>query len=131
MNVVFTFLWYLLSRVYLQYAIILTKFNSMDDGYILRKTLNPHWMTMSPKEIKLFMTLYWFADPDSQYLEISFESLAKKANLSRRAIKSSLKMLEIRSLVAYHLTDSLNQESKFILRCPKSFDDTPSKIPMN
>ncbi|KAA3660233.1 MAG: hypothetical protein DWQ10_07130 [Calditrichaeota bacterium] len=86
---------------------------------------------MSPKEIKLFMTLYWFADPDSQFLEISLESLAKKTSLSQRAIKSCLKMLEIRGLVAYYLTDFPNQESKFILRCPKSFDDTPSKIPMN
>ena len=85
----------------------------MQDGHLLRKTLAPHWWDMSPEEAKIFITLFWFADPSSHELRLSPFSLSQKANLKTKELLPYLHKLKSRGLI--EVTPGANPflESKF------------------
>ena len=53
----------------------------MEDGKILRQILSHHWKEMTPKEIKLFLTLFWLSDPETGELVISIFRLSQKTKI--------------------------------------------------
>lgn len=60
----------------------------MENGIILRKLLQPQWHNLSPLEIKLFLNLFWLADPDDYNLQLSLNALSKKVFSSNKGNKT-------------------------------------------
>jgi DNA replication protein DnaD len=75
----------------------------MEDGQLLRKILAPHWWDMSPLEAKIFITLYWFADPTTGELSLSIFSLSQKINTKTKEVLSWLERMRLRGLVDFTL----------------------------
>jgi DNA replication protein DnaD len=75
----------------------------MEDGQLLRKILAPHWWDMSPLEAKIFITLYWFADPTTGELSLSIFSLSQKINTKTKEVLSCLERMKLRGLVDFTL----------------------------
>jgi hypothetical protein len=73
----------------------------MEDGKLLRNLLAPHWWDMSPREAKIFITIFWFADPVSGELSISLYSLSQKVNSRTRDLLPWLEKLKLRGLIDF------------------------------
>jgi len=73
----------------------------MEDGQLLRKILAPHWWDLSPVEVKIYVTVFWFADPVTGELSLSFFSLSQKINMKATGILSHLQKLEQRGLIGF------------------------------
>jgi hypothetical protein len=71
----------------------------MEDGQLLRKILAPHWWDMSPLEVKIFITLYWFADPSTGELSLSLFSLSQKINTKTKEVLPCLERMKLRGRV--------------------------------
>jgi hypothetical protein len=54
----------------------------MEDGKALRQILSPHWSNLSPLKVKIFITLYRLADPDSGELLMSLQRLSDKLHVT-------------------------------------------------
>lgn len=71
----------------------------MYNNHILHHTLGPHWWDMSPVEVKLFITLYWLADPESQELSIPLVMLSRQVNMVPNELTAPLEKLTQRGLI--------------------------------
>jgi hypothetical protein len=85
----------------------------MEDGQLLRKILAPHWWDMSPQEAKIFITLYWFADPDSGEISISLFNLSRKVNADKKEILPHLEKLKLRGLIDFTAATNPYLDSSF------------------
>lgn len=76
-------------------------FLNMENSVLLRNILSRHWYDMSPLEVKIFITLYWLADPDSGELSISLQRLSNKLHVSVEVLVPQLEELMVRELIAF------------------------------
>jgi len=73
----------------------------MENGHLLRKLLAPHWWDLSPEETKIFVTLFWYADPATGELSLSQFRLSQKINMKATSIAPFLNKLEQRGLIGF------------------------------
>lgn len=73
----------------------------MENSVLLRNILSRHWYNISPLEVKIFITLYWLADPDTRQLSISLQRLSEKLHLSTNALIPQLEKLMLRELIVF------------------------------
>lgn len=76
-------------------------FLNMENSVLLRNILSRHWYDMSPLEVKIFITLYWLADPDSRQISISLQRLSGKLHMSTNVLIPQLENLMLRELIAF------------------------------
>ena len=87
-------------------------FLNMENSVLLRNILSRHWYDMSPLEVKIFITLYWLADPDSRQLSISFQRLFDKLHMSTNVLIPQLENLMLRELIAFRSEVHPSRESR-------------------
>lgn len=87
-------------------------FLNMENSVLLRNILSRHWYDMSPLEVKIFITLYWLADPDSRQLSISFQRLSDKLHMSTNVLIPQLENLMLRELIAFRSEVHPSRESR-------------------
>ena len=73
----------------------------MEDGALLKTILSRHWSEISPLEVKLFLTLFWLADPASGQLSISLKRLSDSLDVSLDALTLHLEQLLARGLILF------------------------------
>ena len=96
----------------------------MEDGKLLRKILSPHWWDLSTLETKIFLTLYWWADPDSGEVSLSISSLSRKVNISTGSVLPCLEKLRLRGLISHSINKNLLLDSYFKILFNKQSDDS-------
>lgn len=104
----------------------------MEDGKSLRERLAPHWWDLSPWEVKIFITIFWFADPGTGELTISLYSLSQKVNSRTKDMLPWLEKLKLRGLIDFDPGSNPLLESCFKIwpgKLPPSvpFDDQNSE----
>jgi len=85
----------------------------MEDGKLLKKTLAAHWWDLSPMEAKIFITLYWFADPDSCEVSLSVSNLSNRVNLKSNLLVPNLEKLALRELIMFKQAEQHSLDSYF------------------
>ena len=85
----------------------------MEDGKLLKKTLAAHWWDLSPMEAKIFIILYWFADPDSCEVLLSISNLSNRVNLKPNLLVPNLEKLALRELIVFKQAEEHSLDSYF------------------
>lgn len=85
----------------------------MEDGKLLKKTLTAHWWDLSPMEAKIFITLYWFADPGSCEVSLSVSNLSNRVNLKPNLLIPNLEKLVLRELIMFKQAEQQSLDSYF------------------
>jgi hypothetical protein len=85
----------------------------MENGKLLRKLLSPHWGDLSPLEAKIYITLYWLADPDSGEVLLSLFRLSRRVNIMTRLILPHLEKLQLRGLISFTSDSNPLLDSQF------------------
>jgi len=73
----------------------------MENGALLRQILSLHWCEMAPLESKIFITLYWLAEPDSGEFSISLQRLSDKFHIPTNVLIQQLGRLLLRGLISF------------------------------
>jgi hypothetical protein len=60
------------------------------------KLLEPHFEKLDPIELKIYLTIYWLANSESNELKISAFRLSKKVNIQTNDLISFLEKLKNR-----------------------------------
>ncbi|RIK82247.1 hypothetical protein DCC62_00450 [candidate division KSB1 bacterium] len=85
----------------------------MEDGKVLQKLLAPHWRELTPVELKVFITIFWLADPDSGELSISLFRLSNRAFLTTKELFPHVIKLNSRGLIFFRNADNHFLDSQF------------------
>ena len=91
----------------------------MDDGKFLRETLSPHWWDLSPGEAKVFLTLYWLADPDTHGFSMPLFKLARQVNMPTKELITPVRSLAKRDLIKLKAGANPFLDSHFKILCRK------------
>ncbi|GEM_PF-4210473 len=85
----------------------------MENGILLRKILSRHWHDMLPLEVKIFVTLYWLADPDTGELSISLQRLSDKLHVPINELIVQLGKLLLHGLISFKSDENPKFDSHF------------------